>query len=94
MSIVFNKPVICPVLISRKLELATLYALIDQARRGLGQVVLISGEAGIGKSRLAAEVKTQANEQALREDGYGRMIRSLIARVAQAVEQDEQSSHA
>jgi DNA-binding CsgD family transcriptional regulator len=63
MSIVFNKPVICPVLIGRQLELTTLHALIDQARKGQGQMVLLSGEAGIGKSRLAAEVKTHASAQ-------------------------------
>ena len=63
MSIVFNKPVSSPVLIGRQVEIATLQALIDQVRRGQGQVVLLSGEAGIGKSRLAAEVKTQAHAQ-------------------------------
>lgn len=63
MAIVFNKPVICPVLIGRQVELTTLHALIDQARKGQGQMVLLSGEAGIGKSRLAAEVKTYAQAQ-------------------------------
>src|SRR5215469_3550315 len=63
MSIVSNQPISSPVLIGREREAATLYALIDQVRRGQGQVVLLSGEAGIGKSRLAAEGKRQANEQ-------------------------------
>src|SRR5579864_185790 len=56
----FQKSVVCPVLIDRVNELATLQALIDQAKSGRGQVVLLSGEAGIGKSRLVAEVKTEA----------------------------------
>src|SRR6266852_9268167 len=56
----FQKPVVCPVLIDRVNDLATLRALIDQAKSGKGQVVLLSGEAGIGKSRLVAEVKTEA----------------------------------
>jgi len=60
MSRVFNKPVSSPVLIGRQVEVASLHALINQARKGHGQMVLLSGEAGIGKSRLAAEVKTQA----------------------------------
>ncbi len=56
----FHKPVVCPVLIDRVHDLATLHALIDRAKSGTGQVVLLSGEAGIGKSRLVAEVKTYA----------------------------------
>ena len=63
MSISLNKPIICPILIGRQVEVTTLYALIDQARSTQGQVVLISGEAGIGKSRLVAEAKTYATEQ-------------------------------
>ena len=56
----FHKSVVCPVLIDRSNDLATLYGLIDQAKSGSGQVVLLSGEAGIGKTRLVAEVKTEA----------------------------------
>ena len=60
MEIFFHKPVVCRVLIDRVDELATLYSLIDQAITGYGQIVLLSGEAGVGKSRLVAEVKTSA----------------------------------
>jgi predicted ATPase/DNA-binding CsgD family transcriptional regulator len=60
MSIVSNKPVSSPALIGRQADIASLSTVIEQARKGYGQVVLLSGEAGIGKSRLAAEVKTQA----------------------------------
>ncbi len=63
MVIMFNKPVICPVLIGRQTELTTLHALIAQAGKGQGQVVILSGEAGVGKSRLVAEVKTEAQAQ-------------------------------
>ncbi len=56
----FHKPVVCPVVIDRISDLATLHALIDQAKSGRGQVVLLSGEAGIGKSRLVAETKAYA----------------------------------
>jgi predicted ATPase/DNA-binding CsgD family transcriptional regulator len=58
-----NKPFVCPVLIGRKADLSALHALIDQAKGGEGQVALISGEAGIGKSRLVAETKAYAASQ-------------------------------
>ncbi len=58
-----NKPVVCPILIGRVADLTALQVLIDQAKQGEGQVALISGEAGIGKSRLVAEVKTSAASQ-------------------------------
>ncbi len=37
----FNKPVVCTVLIDRANDLATLHALIDQAKSGRGQVALL-----------------------------------------------------
>jgi predicted ATPase/DNA-binding CsgD family transcriptional regulator len=61
-----NKPIVCPVLIGRADDLTALHVLIDQAKSGRGQVALISGEAGIGKSRLVAEGKTYAAEQGFR----------------------------
>ena len=56
----FSVPVICPVPIGRAYERDVLYQLISLARSGQGQVVQVSGEAGIGKSCLVAEVKTRA----------------------------------
>jgi DNA-binding CsgD family transcriptional regulator len=53
-------PIMCPVLIGRAHDLTTLRLLVDRAKSGQGQVALVSGEAGIGKSRLVAEVKTFA----------------------------------
>ena len=58
-----NKPVVCPVLIGRSDDLAALHVLADLAKRGQGQVALMSGEAGIGKSRLIAEEKMYALAQ-------------------------------
>jgi DNA-binding CsgD family transcriptional regulator/Flp pilus assembly protein TadD len=60
MEVQFAPPIICPVLIGRAHDLTTLRSLVDRAQSGQGQVALVSGEAGIGKSRLVAEVKTYA----------------------------------
>src|SRR5205823_2855242 len=59
----FGTPILCPVLIGRGAELTALRLLVDRARSGKGQLVLLSGEAGIGKSRLVAEAKTYATAQ-------------------------------
>ena len=58
-----DKLIVCPILIGRAVDLTALRALIDQTKQGKGQVALISGEAGIGKSRLVAEAKTYAANQ-------------------------------
>jgi DNA-binding CsgD family transcriptional regulator len=63
MAVSLNQPISSPVLIGREREVAILQSLIEQARQGHGQVLLLSGEAGIGKSRLLAEGKRQASEQ-------------------------------
>lgn len=63
MSIVSNQPIRSPVLIGRERERAILQLLIEQAKQGSGKVLLLSGEAGIGKSRLLAEGKRQTSEQ-------------------------------
>src|SRR6266849_4915160 len=60
MEVQFAPPIICPVLIGRAHDLTTLRSLVERAQSGQGQVALVSGEAGIGKSRLVAEVKTYA----------------------------------
>ena len=60
MATAFNQPLVCPVLIGRRHDLTTLCLFIERARSSQGQVVLLSGEAGIGKSRLVAEIKTSA----------------------------------
>ena len=53
-------PILSPVLIGRTSHLEALTRLIDQALGGSGQTAIISGEAGIGKSRLVAELKNHA----------------------------------
>ena len=56
----FSTPVLCRDLIGRASECDMLSQLIERTRDGQGQVALVCGEAGIGKSRLVAEVKAQA----------------------------------
>jgi predicted ATPase/DNA-binding CsgD family transcriptional regulator len=58
-----NASVVCPRLIGRTAELAASHLLLEQAKSGSGRVALLSGEAGVGKSRLVAEAKTTAASQ-------------------------------
>ena len=48
------------ILVGRAVELETLRHLLNLAHDGHGQVALLSGEAGIGKAQLVAEVKAKA----------------------------------
>jgi class 3 adenylate cyclase/tetratricopeptide (TPR) repeat protein len=50
-------------LVGRAEELALLQRRWDQAKAGAGQVVLLSGEPGIGKSRLVQELKEQVTKE-------------------------------
>ena len=50
-------------------ELATLLAAARAAADGVGQVVEVIGEAGIGKSRLLTELEAAADAEVLRVDG-------------------------
>lgn len=58
-----NRPLLCPRIIGRSVELADLHVLAERAKEGQGQIALIAGEAGIGKSRLVAEGKRYASAQ-------------------------------
>ena len=49
-----------PVLVGRRAELATALSLVDAAARGRGSALLITGEAGVGKSRLVEEMRGRA----------------------------------
>jgi DNA-binding CsgD family transcriptional regulator len=56
---------LCPVLISRDAELHALDAALDRATEGAGGVLILAGDAGVGKSRLATELAAQAGEQGI-----------------------------
>jgi DNA-binding CsgD family transcriptional regulator len=47
---------LCPVIIGRSAELGALTAALDSAAQGHGGAVFITGDAGIGKSRLTRDV--------------------------------------
>jgi len=51
---------LCPVLVGREEELSLLEDALLAAHRGNGQVVVIAGDAGVGKSRLAMELQERA----------------------------------
>jgi DNA-binding CsgD family transcriptional regulator len=66
---------VCPAVVGRDTELARLEELLAEARQGRGRLVLLSGEAGIGKTRLARELAERA-----RAGGS----RALVGRAVQA----------
>ncbi len=52
-------------MVGRGAELATVRGLVDAVRRGRGAVVLVVGEAGVGKSRLLGEAARYAADAGL-----------------------------
>ena len=56
-------PVVCPVLVGRSEERARLTAALDALGVSRGQAIALSGEAGIGKSRLLTELVAEAHER-------------------------------
>jgi hypothetical protein len=50
----------CPVIVGRDEELATLAGVLSRAAGGRGGCVVVSGEAGVGKTRLVTEAATGA----------------------------------
>ncbi|HWN01199.1 MAG TPA: BREX system ATP-binding domain-containing protein, partial [Streptosporangiaceae bacterium] len=53
----------CPVVVGRDVELAALAGMFSRAAGGRGTCVVITGEAGIGKTRLLTEATTRARER-------------------------------
>ena len=58
-----NETVGGPALVGREQELRRLSRVLDEAFTGIGRLVLISGEPGVGKTRLAVEVLERARRR-------------------------------
>jgi serine/threonine-protein kinase len=55
-----KQPLLTPALIGRSQELSQLERALAAVQTGLGRCARVSGEAGIGKSRLLAEIRSEA----------------------------------
>src|SRR5262249_4842097 len=55
---------LCPVLISRSAEVRALMAALDRAHDCDGGVTVVTGDAGVGKSRLVRELSSIASARA------------------------------
>ena len=55
-----------PALLEREVELATMASALDDARRGVGRLVVVEGSAGIGKTRLLREARNGAGRAGMR----------------------------
>jgi predicted ATPase len=64
-------PVLCPVVVGRDDELRLLAASLDAACEGRGGAIVLSGEAGIGKTRLVRSAEELASER-------GMMVRAKL----------------
>jgi DNA-binding CsgD family transcriptional regulator/tetratricopeptide (TPR) repeat protein len=56
---------VCPILVGREREFAFLAQALRQAATGACRMIVLFGEAGIGKSRLAGELMTLAKDEGL-----------------------------
>ena len=59
----FSKPFVSPVIVGREAHLQALDSAIHSVAQGLGQIVLLAGDAGIGKSRVVQEAIAQASSR-------------------------------
>src|SRR4030088_1018402 len=55
-----DRPLVGPRLVGRDPQVATIERLLDDAASRRGRVLLVAGEAGVGKSRLVAEARARA----------------------------------
>lgn len=46
------KPILCPILVGRDKELRTLTGALDRTQRSSGCVVIVTGDAGVGKTMM------------------------------------------
>ena len=65
---------LCPVVIAREAETEILRAALARAAVGCGGLVVVVGEAGVGKSRLTRELTAEA-----RDHGVGSVVGRAVA---------------
>src|SRR5688500_872110 len=78
-----------PYLVGRDAEVARLVESLDRARGGAGGIVLLSGEAGVGKTRLIAELAERGSDALVLPGSashsgtapYGPVVAALRARL-------------
>jgi DNA-binding NarL/FixJ family response regulator len=56
----FDTPIVSPVLVGREQELNSFERALRNVPLGTGQCLLVTGEAGVGKSRLLAEIRRRS----------------------------------
>ena len=61
-----QSPLVCPVLVGREAPLRELVDRLERAATGEGRVLLLGGDAGVGKSRIVRELKCEATARAVR----------------------------
>lgn len=64
-----DRPLVCPVLVGREADLAALGEVIREVGVGSGRTVLLSGEAGVGKTRLIGALCARATS-----DGFAHVL--------------------
>lgn len=65
MSVPLDRPILSPVHVGRAAELEAVERALDRLQEGAGHVLLIAGEAGIGKSRLVLDARQRAQQRGL-----------------------------
>ncbi|HEV2007022.1 MAG TPA: ATP-binding protein, partial [Candidatus Limnocylindrales bacterium] len=63
------RPVLCPILVGRDELLELVDSRIAEAARGRGNTLFLSGQAGLGKTRLIRAAIRKAEAAGLRVDG-------------------------
>ena len=61
-----RSPIVCPSSIGRKPQLDALLERLDAAIAGSGRMILLGGDAGVGKSRLVRDLKQEASNRQIR----------------------------
>jgi predicted ATPase len=87
------------VFVGRERELAELHAGLDDVCAGHGRLVLLSGEPGIGKTRLAEEISNDASARGMRVlwgrcwEGGGAPAYWPLIQILRACVDDRDSEH-